>query len=155
MKKILLVMMSALMIVGVARAQTQTQDRTQDKTQDQLRDQTQKRDRIHSEDHLMMRDGKLYQVKNGEMLQLREQLRLKNGATIEPNGMYQLANQEKYQLRNGECMDMDGNRYLNQNRFNQRKMMTNKEIERYRNMIMRKNNPPKPAANRQGMNGNK
>lgn len=98
--------------------------------QDQDRDRTRQRDRIHQEDHLRLLDGKLYLWKEGKAVQLMEQYKLKNGTIVNTDGSYQLQNQKRYQLRSGECLDMDGNRYLNQNRFNNRKMMSNKQIER-------------------------
>lgn len=109
-------------------------------------DQTRKQDRIHQEDHLMLRDGSCYLVKQGEQVKLKTQLKLDNGTLVNPDGSYQLKNQKKYQMRNGECMDMKGNRYLNQNKFNKRMMMTNQEIERVRMNNMHKNKP----ANKKG-----
>jgi hypothetical protein len=89
-------------------------------------------------------------VNQGVATPLREPYKLKNGTTVNPDGSYQLQNQQKFQLRNGECLDLNGNRYLNQNRFNQRKMMTNKQIERVRTQRMSKNKPGNAGAGRRG-----
>lgn len=93
-------------------------------------DQIQKKDRIHQEDHLRMQDGSCLLVKDGVPTKLQTQLKLNNGSVVNPDGSYQLQNQKKYQLRNGECLDMNCNRYLNQNQYNKRAMMSNKQIER-------------------------
>jgi TolA-binding protein len=128
MKKVLMTLVSLFLLTGTVVW-----------AQDQDRDRVKKQDRIHQEDHLMLQDGKLYQFKQGVQTQVQAQLRLNNGTVINPDGTYQLQNQQRYQLRDGECLDMNGNRYLNQNKFNNRKMMTNKQIERCRTKAMDKN----------------
>lgn len=162
MKKYFLFSALLLLSGGWAMAQDQTRDRIQDRDKDKDKDQLQQRDRdrIHQEDHLLFKDGKLYQVQKGVMTELKTQFKLRNGGVVNPNGSYQLANQERYQLRNGQCLDQEGNRYLNQNRFNQRKMMTQKELERERNKNMnkagkemQKKNPPRGGATRKGKSG--
>ena len=107
MKKIIVMLVSLFLVTGsVVQAQGQDRDRIK------------KRDHIHQEDHLRLLDGKLYQYKQGIQSEVKEQMRLNNGTVVNTDGSYQLQNQERYQLRNGECLDMTGNRYLNQNRFN-------------------------------------
>lgn len=100
--------------------------------QDQLRT----RDRIHQEDHLRLTDGKLYLLKNGQATEATQQVTLPNGTVVNPDGSYMLQNRQRFQLRNGECLDMNGNRYMNQRMFNRRVMMTNKQIERAQNQMM-------------------
>jgi hypothetical protein len=139
MKKILILLATVLF---VTTGPIQAQDRD--------RDQTKKQDRIHQEDHLRLQDGSCLLVNQGVATPLREPYKLKNGTTVNPDGSYQLQNQQKFQLRNGECLDLNGNRYLNQNRFNQRKMMTNKQIERVRTQRMSKNKPGNAGAGRRG-----
>lgn len=138
MKKLILVFASLFLIVG-STVFAQDQDRI--KTQD----------RIHQEDHLRLQDGKLYLMNKGVQNQVKEQVKLSNGTVINPDGTYQLQNQQKFQLRDGECIDMNGNRYLNQNRFNKRMMMTNRQIERVRTNTMNKN---RPGAKRGGSRNN-
>jgi hypothetical protein len=137
MKKLVVVFASLFLMAG-STIFAQDQDRT--KTQD----------RIHQEDHLRLQDGKLYLVNKGVQNQVKEQVKLSNGVVVNPDGTYQLQNQQKYQLRDGECMDMNGNRYLNQNRFNRREMMTNKQMEKMRTNNMNKNK----AGTRRGGNPN-
>lgn len=128
MKKIIVMLVSLFLVTGgVVLAQ------------DQDRDRIKKQDRIHQEDHLRLLDGKLYLYKQGIQSEVKEQMRLNNGTVVNTDGSYQLQNQERYQLRNGECLDMTGNRYLNQNRFNKRTMMTNKQIEQARTKAMNRN----------------
>lgn len=121
MKRVLLALLAIVMMSGTVVL-----------SQDQDRDRLQKQLRIHQEDHLYLKDGKLYQVKAGVQTQLQEQFKLKNGTVVNPDGSYQLQNRERYQLRDGECMDMDGNRYRNQNMYNRRVRMTDKQLERER-----------------------
>ena len=123
MKKLFFMMISLLLIGAAANAQDTTPQR------DQTKSQTQKRDRIHQEEHLMYMDGKLYRWQNGERVQVQSQVQLRNGGVANPDGTYQLQNQERMQLRNGECLDMDGNRYKSQKRFNKHRMMTHQQIQ--------------------------
>lgn len=139
MKKILILFATAIFVITGA---VQAQDRD--------RDQTKKQDRIHQEDHLRLQDGSCLLVNKGVSTPLREPYKLKNGTIVNPDGSYQLQNQQKLQLRNGECLDLNGNRYLNQNKFNQRKMMTNKQIERVRTKQMNMNRPGNQGAGRKG-----
>jgi hypothetical protein len=44
---------------------------------------------------------------------------LQNGAVVNPDGSYQLQNKKQKRLKNGECLDLYGNRYKNQQEFNQ------------------------------------
>ncbi|WMN06741.1 DUF6799 domain-containing protein [Marivirga arenosa] len=114
MKKLALVFISMLFLIGTAFAQDQDRDRNQD--------------RVH--DHYTLKDGKMYQFKNGEQLMLQNQVRLENGTVINPNGTYQLQNREMKQLRDGECLDMLGKKYRNREHFE-------KQIKRQRERDMR------------------
>ena len=116
-----------LLVVALAGSCSFAQDQTQQK------DRIQKRDRIHQEDHLLYQDGKLYQYRNGERTQLQQQLQLKNGTVCNPDGTCQLKDRTQLRLRNGECLDMSGNRYLNQNKFNKNKMMRPNQMNRMQN----------------------
>lgn len=127
MKKIFLMFLSLFIIMSVSNSQDTLRQRDRDRAP------IQKRDRIHQEDHLLLLDGKLYSVKQGIRTQVQNQVKLQNGTEVNSDGSYKLRNQESYQLRNGECLDMSGNRYLNQNRFNQRRMMTQQQMNRMKN----------------------
>jgi len=135
MKKMFFMLVSLLIVTGTAVM---------------AQDQTRKQDRIHQEDHLRLQDGSCYLVKEGVQTKLQTQLKLNNGTLVNPDGSYQLQNQQRYQLRDGECLDMDGNRYMNQNKFNKRVMMTNKQIERVRTKAMNKNRPGNQGGERRG-----
>ena len=131
MKKVFFILASALLIAGAGVAQDQIQQK----------DKLQKRDRIHQEDHLMLKDGKLYQVKQGVQSQIQAQVSLQNGIVCNPDGSYQLKDRKQLRLRDGECLDMEGNRYMNQNRFNNRKTMSQGQIQRSQNRSMNRTRP--------------
>jgi hypothetical protein len=84
----------------------------------------QKQDRIRQQDCLVYQDGNLYQYRNGERMQVKQQLRLKNGTLCNPDGTCQLKDRKQLRLRDGSCLDMSGNMYKNQNKFSQGKMMS-------------------------------
>ena len=95
----------------------------------QTKKQTQKRDRIHQEEHLMFIDGNLYRLQNGVRTQVTMKVKLRNGGVVNPDGSYQLKSKEQFQLHDGECLDLDGNLYQNQGMFNQRHRMTQQQID--------------------------
>ncbi len=135
-------MILALLLAGsVLYAQDQTQQK----------DRIQKRDRIHQEDHLMFQDGKFYQYHNGERTQLQKQVQLKNGTICNPDGTCQLKDKTQLRLRNGECLDMNGNQYRNQNKFNKNKMMRQSQMNRNQNSNM--NRGSQGSGNRQKRGG--
>lgn len=115
-------------------------------------DKIQIKDRIHQEDHLMLHDGSCLLVNAGVSTRLTTPLKLTNGTTVNPDGSYQLQNQQKLQLRDGECLDMNGARYLNQAKFNKRVMMTNKQIEKVRTNAANQNRPGNKSGGRGGRN---
>lgn len=143
MKKIFWMLASLFLFLSGATAQDSLRQRARDKAG------IQKRDRIHQEDHLFFQDGKMYRVQQGVRTPIQEQVRLQNGGVVNPNGTYQLKDQQRQQLRNGECLDMSGNRYLNQNRFNQRRVMPQGAMDRKRQTGMNRSGQ-RAGVNRRG-----
>ena len=138
MKKMMMILLAIVLAGGICFAQDQTQQK----------DKIQKRDRIHREDHLLYQNGQLYQFRNGERSLLQKQVQLKNGAVCNPDGTCQLKDKTQIRLRNGECVDMTGNRYLNQNKFNQNKFMRPNQMNRSQNGNM--NRTGRGSGNRNG-----
>lgn len=103
MKKALLFLVAVLTATFMMSAQDKQQDR----------------DQVQLQEHLMLKDGIMYQMKGQDQIQLKQQLKLQNGATVNPDGSYQLQNKKQMRLKNGECLDMDGNQYKNQQEFGQ------------------------------------
>lgn len=114
--------------------------------QDQQRD----RDRDRLRDHVMLKDGKIVQIQNGEEVQIQNRLQLRNGASVDPDGTYQLRNQKRLQLRDGECLDMDGKRYRNQEQFEKR--INAMEKRQMRNKNMNREKPNVGQAGKRGKN---
>lgn len=137
MKKFFFMLVSLLLVTGTA---VNAQDKIQLK------------DRIHQKDHLMLHDGSCLLVNAGVSTKLTTPLKLNNGTIVNPDGSYQLQNQQKLQLRDGECLDMNGARYLNQGKFNKRVMMTNKQIEKVRTNATNQNRPANTSGGRRGRN---
>ena len=110
------------------------------------------RDQIRLQEHLLYKDGKVYQVNNDVQSPVQSQQQLKNGLRVNPNGVCQLQDQKKFQLKNGECLDMDGNRYKSQNDFRQqmqfRSQAMNQEHLLYANgNLMRNKNQERVQVN--------
>lgn len=122
MKKMLLVLISLITVGGTALAQDQQKDRD--------------RDRIRLYDHLLLKDGRLYEVKQQTQTQaqtetmLQARVTLKNGTVVNLDGSYQLRNGDRLQLRNGECLNMDGEKFKSQDRFRDRMRVKEKQMDR-------------------------
>lgn len=132
MKKILLV----LAILMLATTTTNAQDSIRQGAKKNA--QIQKRDRIHQEEHFMFQDGKLYRMQQGIRSEIKEETQLRNGTILHPDGSYILQNKERMQLQNGECMDVAGNMYQNQKKFNQGTMMNKQKMQKMNNQPRKK-----------------
>lgn len=82
--------------------------------QQQFRDQLKFREQASKQLHYLFQDGKVYRVQDQERNQVRERIRLHENATLNPDGKYQLKNQNQMRLRDGECLDPEGNHFINQ-----------------------------------------
>jgi hypothetical protein len=117
MKKVFFMLVSLLLVTGALVT---------------AQDKIQKKDRIHQEDHLLLQDGSCVLVNAGVSTRLAKPYQLNNGTTVNIDGSYILKDQQKLYLRDGECLDMNGARYLNLDKFNKRVIMTNKQISNIR-----------------------
>jgi hypothetical protein len=75
-----------------------------------------------NDEHLIMKDGKMYHSMNGKEMMMENQMTLQNGTVMQANGSYQLKNGKQHQLRNGQCMGMNGKKYRSHQMF-QKSMM--------------------------------
>ena len=82
MKKAILVFVAVLTATFMVSAQDKQQDR----------------DQVQLQEHLMLKDGIMYQMKGQDQIQLKQQLKLQNGATVNPDGSYQLQNKKSCSL---------------------------------------------------------
>ena len=112
MKKMILVSMSLILLTGTIVAQSQQEEQ---KTQQNA---------VVEKEHLVMKEGKMMHNMDGKEMQMQNDMTLKNGTTVKPDGSYQLRNGKQLHLRNGQCMDMDGKKYRSHQMF-QRKMQMN------------------------------
>ncbi len=55
---------------------------------------------------------------------MQNDMTLKNGTIVKPDGSYQLKNGKQLHLRDGQCMDMSGRKYMSQGMM-QRQMQGN------------------------------
>ena len=110
MKKILLAAMSIALLATASVAQ-QEQGENKNKQSTTVNDE-----------HLLMKDGKMYQNMNGKEMMMQNQMALYNGTVMHADGSYQLKNGKQRQLRNGHCMDMNGKKYRSHQLF-QKNMM--------------------------------
>lgn len=75
-----------------------------------------------NDEHLIMKDGKMYHSMNGKEMMMDNQMALQNNTIMHSDGSYQLQNGKKRQLRNGQCMGMNGKKYRSHQMF-QKSMM--------------------------------
>lgn len=93
--------------------------------------QGQQRDRLRIHDHYMVRDGKVLQMRDGQGAAITSPQTLNNGTTVNPDGTVQMRGGKQLRLRDGECLDMDGNRYTSQDRMQRRFERQDKMQQRY------------------------
>jgi hypothetical protein len=91
-----------------------------------------------------MIDGNVYQIRNQEQVQVKEQMKLNNGTVVNPDGTYQVKNQKQMRLKDGECINMSGEMYKNM--YQQRKMMMQKNMKGNQNMMQQKTQTKKAPA---------
>jgi hypothetical protein len=95
MKKLLILLAAAT--IGLTAA-AQHEGHTQKAT-----DQTN-----HTKEHLMMMDGKMMHIKDGKTMELTQEMKLSNGATIAKDGTLKMKNGKTRKLKDGEMIYMDG-----------------------------------------------
>ena len=110
MKKILLAAMSILLLTTASVAQNE-----------QGANKNHQSATVNDE-HLLMKDGKMFHNMNGKEMLMQNQRALHNGTVMQTDGSYKLKNGKQRQLRNGHCMDMNGNKYRSHQMF-QKSMM--------------------------------
>lgn len=86
-------------------------------SQTQFREQTQVRLMAMNQEHFVYQDGVLFHILNQERQRVREQVRLRDGTTVDPDGTVRTRTREQSRLRNGECFGTDGNRFSSQQQF--------------------------------------
>lgn len=110
--------------------------------------QDQQRDRLRIHDHYMLQDGKMLQIRNGQQTTVTSPQALDNGATVNPDGTVRTRAGRQLRLRDGECLDMEGNRYASRERMQRRYERQDKVQQRQE--VRGKNRGDRPAG--QGRN---
>jgi hypothetical protein len=59
-------------------------------------------------DGLMMKDGKMMQMKSGKMMPMHKNMTMTNGTKCMTNGMCIMKDGKKMQMKEGQSMDMNG-----------------------------------------------
>jgi preprotein translocase subunit SecD len=73
---------------------------------------------------------------------LKSQINLADGSTVNPDGTYQTRDRKQLKLHDGECLNLDGQKF--QNLHQQRKMMVQKNMQANKKM-MKKTGVKKPV----------
>jgi hypothetical protein len=94
-------------------------DGTRYKNQEQAVRKLQYRAQALALEYYMYQSGKMYQYQNQERTQLEQQATLQNGTTIDPDGNM-LSKNKQVRLKEGECVDTEGNRYENHQRYQEK-----------------------------------
>lgn len=68
-------------------------------------------------EYLVVEEGKAYKVQNKEKIQLKEKYMFKNGTAVNPDGKLEMKNGKKIQLKEGQVVDIEGNKYKNQHKY--------------------------------------
>jgi hypothetical protein len=59
-------------------------------------------------DCVMMEDGKMMVMKNGENMAMNEDMTMKNGTTVRKDGTVKMKDGKTMMLKDGDCVFMDG-----------------------------------------------
>lgn len=110
--------------------------------------QEQMRERNQNRVHYVAMDGNVYRVNTAAQNRVQQQLKMGNGMTMNPDGTYRDMNQNQMRLRDGECLNMNGQKF--QNMLQQRKMMMQRQQMVNKNMNMNKKNMQKKSMNKRG-----
>ena len=91
--------------------------------------------------HYMLIEGEIFQIRNEAQRRVQQRLELADGASINPDGMYQSRDGKQLRLQDGECLNMDGEKF--KNIYQHRKVMLQKNMMGNKNMM--KKGVKKPA----------
>lgn len=107
MKKAFLTSMLLTMLTGTIMAQT---GQVEQKMQQNV---------IEDKGYLLMENGKVLLImdETGMGIKMENDMTLKNGTIIKPDGSYQLQNGIKLQLQNEQVMDANGAAYKSEKKF--------------------------------------
>lgn len=61
-----------------------------------------------SKDCVVMQDGKMMAVRNGDTTAMDSNMTMRNGAVVMTDGTLKMKNGKTMQLKNGDCVMMDG-----------------------------------------------
>ena len=90
--------------------------------------QAQFQERNKNRTQLMLIDGDVYQIRNQIQNQLHQQLNFANGGSINTDGKYMTRDLQQLHLLDGECLDMDGNKFKNTYTHRKMKMRAKKNM---------------------------
>jgi hypothetical protein len=107
MKKTLLIAMVLTMLTGTIMAQT---GQVEQKMQQNV---------IEDRGYLLMENGRVLLImdETGMGIKMENDMTLKNGTIIKPDGSYQLQSGIQLQLQNGQVMDANGAAYKSERKF--------------------------------------
>lgn len=94
--------------------------------------QEQMRERNENRTQFVAMDGQIYQVRNQEQNRLQNEMALNNGTRVNPDGTFQTRDQKQLRLQDGECLNLDGQKY--QNILQHRKMVMQKNMNQQKNI---------------------
>jgi len=77
--------------------------------------------------HYTLVDGEMYLIRNQAQNRLQDPLELGNGVVVNADGTYQTQNRKQLQLQDGECLNMDGEKF--KNTYQHRKTMVQKNMK--------------------------
>ncbi len=85
---------------------------------------------------VMLIDGEVYQIRTQSQHRLQQRLDLANGSTIAPDGSYMAQDGRQLRLQDGECLNLDGEKYMNT--YQLRKMILQKNMKSINKMKTKK-----------------
>ena len=85
------------------------------------------RERNQNRFQVMVIDGEAYQIRNEVQNRIQNQFDVGDGTVVNPDGTYMNKKQEQLRLKEGECINMEGAKFMNM--YQHRKMIINKNMQ--------------------------
>lgn len=79
-------------------------------------------------DRLMLVDGDVLQIRDRDQIRLKDKITLNDGTVINPDGTYFTRDRVRLRLKDGECLDMDGVKFLNEYQYRYKIKQENKGL---------------------------
>lgn len=139
--KTLLLISSAVLLVATYSSAQNTHPRREHEMQ------TGMQNHMHRHNYFMFEKGKLYHYSQGKKSPINKTMTFGSNLKVNPNGTYRYGNMKQMQLKEGECLDMQGHRYSNEEMM--REHFRTDNVKHEKEKMNQENHAKKPSGKKQ------